>query len=407
MAKLTAVTVKALRTPGKYLDGHGLFLHVLPDGRRYWIYRYTRDGRERVMSLGSAEAISLAEARSRHARERAVFLAAGDPLAVKQAAAEAAEREMRSFAQVAEQYIKAHEAGWKNPKLAGLWRNTLAQYAYPKLGKKLIHEIDVNDVLDVLEPIWTIKNETAFRVRLRIETVLSYAKARGWRSGENPAAWRDNLAMMLPKRSKVRAVQHHPALDWRDAPDFIRKLMARDTGIGARALLFAILTAARSGEVRGATWDEIDMENATWTIPPRRADGQTGMKAGRMHRVPLTQPALDVLRGLAGVRTDMRSEALVFPSTLKDGAAMSDMTLTACLRRMKRDGITVHGFRSTFRDWAADHGKPADLAEAALAHVNGDKTMAAYQRSDLFERRRALMVEWAAFLSAPAIKLAA
>jgi integrase len=239
-------------------------------------------------------------------------------------------------------------------------------------------------------------------VRGRIEVILDYAKARGWRGGENPAVWRGNLKLMLPPKSKLHAVVHHAALDWREAPAFIRELMARDAGMGARALLFAILTAARSGEVRGATWDEIDMENATWTIPPRRADGQTGMKAGRTHRVPLTEPTLDILRGLAPVRTG----PLIFFG--RDGATpLSDMTLTAVLRRMARGDLTAHGFRSTFRDWAADNGKPADLAEAALAHVNGDKTMAAYQRSDLCERRRALMAEWASFLTGPAIKLAA
>ncbi len=395
MTKLTAVTVNALRAPGKYPDGHGLYLHVDAARRRYWVYRYQRDGRERVMSLGSAEAVSLAGARVRHARERATFLAGGDPLAAKQAAAAATTRETRSFATVAEQYIAAQEGGWRRPRLAMQWRRSLARHAFPQLGKKQVHDITVNDVLSVLEPIWSSKTETAHQLRMRIEAILSYAKARGWRDGENPAIWRGNLALMLPKRSKVRPVQHHPALDWRELRGFWSALRAHDGGMGGRALQFLILTAARLGEVRLATWDEIDLAARVWTIAPTR------MKAAKEHRVPLSDPALAILQPLAEVRTDMRPDALVFSSMTRAGVPLADTTLKTCLRRLGHREVTVHGFRSTFRDWCADHGEPADLAEAALAHVTGNATVRAYARSDLFDRRRALMARWAEFVTTP------
>jgi integrase len=391
LPKLTAAAVRALRSPGKYLDGDGLFLHVVAPDRRYWIYRYQHCGRERVMSLGNASEVSLAEARSRHARERAIFLTGGDPLAERKNARVKAETPSLSFAAVAEMYVAAHEQGWRREKLAVLWRNTLARYAYPAIGQKLVSEIDVNDILRTIEPIWSPKTETANRVRMRVEAIMDYARARGWRSGENPARWRGNLALMLPAKTKVQPVQHRPALPWAEAPRFMVELRARDHGMGARALAFAILTAARSVEVRLATWTELDLAAGLWVIPAGR------MKSNREHRVPLSEAAMAIVQPLADVRTG----PLVFFSVRGEDVALSDMTLSACLRRMGRGDITVHGFRSTFRSWTQDHGEPADLAEAALAHLHRSETVRAYARSDLLELRRGLMQRWAAFLTKP------
>jgi integrase len=382
---LTVAKARTLRQPGRYLDGNGLSLHVITPERRRWVFRYMRRGRERQLTLGDADLITLGEARRLHTEARALLAKGIDPLDAKHA--DQPKPEGHRFEAVAESYVQAHEAAWRNPKHRQQWRNTLAMYAYPVLSAKLVHEISVNDVLAVLSPLWDKKPETASRLRGRIEMVMAYAKARGWCAAENPATWRNNLAQLLPRKSKVRPVKHHPALDWREAPSFMLALDA-DGGMGARALRFAIVTAARSGEVRGARWDEIDLEAATWTVPGTR------MKGGKMHRVPLSNTALAILRALA----EMRQGILVFPG--RDGETpLSDMTLTAVLRRMQRHDLTAHGFRSTFATWAADHGVDAALVESALAHVQGDKVAAAYQRSDRFERRRVLMQEWADFLA--------
>jgi integrase len=246
----------------------------------------------------------------------------------------------------------------------------------------------------VLDPIWLTKPETASRLRGRIERILDFAKTRGWRSGENPAAWKGHLALTLPARSKVRKVEHHAALSWHDIGDFMRSLKDQP-GIGARALRFAILTAARSGEVRGVRWREIDMSAATWVVPSER------MKGGREHRVPLSELTLDILREMAEARVSNDSEALVFPGR-DTGRPLSDMSLTAVLRRMGRGELTAHGFRSSFRDWAAETtAYPNELIEMALAHAIGDKVEAAYRRGDLFEKRRRLMDDWAAYCSTP------
>jgi integrase len=389
---LTAAKVQKLRQPGRYLDGNGLSLHVITPGppgigRRRWVFRYMRNGRERQLTLGDADLIKLAEARTLHTDARALLAKGIDPLDARHAHKPQAADGHR-FEAVAERYVAAHEAAWKNAKHRRQWRATLATYAYPVLGAKLVHEITPNDVLAVLGPLWKQKPETASRLRGRIERVLGYAKTLGWLSGENPAQWKGNIANLLPPKGKVRRVKHHAALDWRQAPAFMRELSAGDNGMGARALRFAILTAARSGEVRGARWDEIDLDAAMWIIPAPR------MKGGKPHRVPLTEPALDILRALA----PLRQGSLTFPG--RDGETpLSDMTLSAVLRRMQRYDLTVHGMRSCFRDWCADNGKPFDLAEAALAHVSGSEVVRAYQRSDLLEARRGLMREWAEFLT--------
>jgi integrase len=261
------------------------------------------------------------------------------------------------------------------------------------MGDLPVADVGTAHVLQVLEPIWTKKPETASRIRGHIENIIDYAKTREWRAGENPARWKGHLDELLPARGKVRKVEHHAALPWRDAGTFMTELATQE-GVAAMALRFAILTAARTGEVIGARWSEIDWDEAAWTIPARR------MKAERMHRVPLSDPALDVLREVARLNTSEDAELFVFPG-MKPGSALSNMALFMTLRRMKRGDLTVHGFRSSFRDWAAETGKPADMAEAALAHTVGDKTIQAYLRGDLFERRRRLMDDWAAFCSRP------
>jgi integrase len=389
--KFSAADVRRLRKPGKYGDGQGLILHVVTKDRRNWIFRYMRAGRERVMGLGREADVSLADAREKAAAARKLLAAGIDPIdsrRAKQQAATAQQAAKTTFAEAAALYVSVHEPAWRSPKHRQQWKNTLATYAQPILGAVPVADIDTNMVLRVLQPIWNAKTETASRVRSRIEIVLDYATARGWRSGPNPATWRGNLKLMLPAKSKLRMVRHHPALAWREAPAFMAGLR-KQGGMGARALEFAILTAARSGEVRGMRWDEVDMRNAIWTIAAARA------KSAREHRVPLAAPALAILAAMAKLRDD---SGLVFHGQRR-GSPMSDVTPTAVLRRMGCGDVTTHGFRSSFRDWAADNGKSADVAEAALAHAIGNKTVAAYARTDLFDLRKELIGQWAAFLA--------
>ena len=330
--------MRGLTAPGKYSDGQGLILHVVTADRRNWIFRYMRAGKDRAMGLGSAAVVSLDEAREK-AQAARKLLAAGDRpdrrRHAEQAAAQAQQAARVSFAEAAALYIAAHEAGWRIRATGSNGATHWTAYAEPVIGAVPVAEIDANMVLRVLQPIWTTKPETASRVRSRIEMVLDYATARGWRSGTNPAIWRGNLKLMLPAKAKVRAVKHHAALDWREMPAFMAELRERD-GMGARALEFAILTAARSGEVRGARWSEINLDRAVWTIPAAR------MKAGREHRVPLTEAALAILTAQAAVRDD---SGLIFHGH-RHGTPMSDMTLSAVLIRMGHGGVTVHGFRS-------------------------------------------------------------
>jgi len=317
------------------------------------------------------------------ARERAVearrLIAEGeDPIAKKQ------QKKPKTFKEAAQELIESKRPGWKNAKHAAQWTSTLEAYAFPKLAQMQVTNVETADVIGALKPIWTDKPETANRVRQRIEAVIDYASALGIRSGDNPARWRGHLENLLPKPTKMRAVKHHPALPHAQIADFMTALAHRH-GVAARALAFTILAVARSGETRGMTWGEVDLESGIWTIPASR------MKAGKEHRVPLTDAAL-VLLGEAG-----SPDALVFESEAKKGKPISDMSMTAVLRRMKRDDITVHGFRSTFRDWAGETtGFPREVIEAALAHGIKDKAEAAYARSDLFEKRRKLMDAWAA-----------
>jgi len=300
-----------------------------------------------------------------------------------------------TFRECAEALIASHEAGWKNAKHRQQWRNTLATYVYPVFGNLPVQAIDVGLVMKVVEPIWATKTETASRVRQRIEAILDWAAVRGYRQGDNPARWRGHLQKALPARAKIQKVKHHAALPFADLPDFMSALRAMN-GNSARALEFAILTATRTNETLKARWSEIEFKTKIWTIPGER------MKAGRDHRVPLSAAALDVLMGM---REAHPTRDLVFPGSGR-GRTLSSMALLMTLRRMKRADLTVHGFRSTFRDWAAETTSfPREVAEAALAHSVGDKVEAAYRRGDLFEKRRHLMEAWSAYCATPAAGL--
>ena len=387
VSRLTAVKVNALKKKGLYPDGGGLYLQVSGNGAKSWIFRYKASGRARDMGLGPLSAISLAAARDLAAVYRRQRLAGLDPIEVRKdqrAQQKLDAAKATTFDQASEAYIAAHSAGWRNSKHRSQWSNTLQTYASPVIGGLSVQRVDTDLVLKVLEPIWQSKTETASRVRGRIEAILDWAKARGMRTGENPARWRGHLQNLLPKRSKVQQVRHHPALPYAEIPDFLALVTQRED-IASSALVFSVLTAARTGEVLGARWYEIDMKAAVWTVPASR------MKGGREHRVPLSSEALAVLSKLARERIN----EFVFPG-LKRGRPLSNMSLLMLLRNLKRSDITVHGFRSTFRDWAAERTNfPREIAEAALAHAVKDKVEAAYQRGDLLEKRRKLMSAWA------------
>ena len=400
--KLTHASLKKT-APGYYADGNGLYLQVTTgrDGepRRSWLCRITVKGVRRELGLGRVQDLPLADARERCAECRRMAAAGIDPLEHAEAqekakAAEEAERKAKAmtFKQAAEAYISAHRATWA-AKHAAQWPSTLQRYVYPLFGDVPVGAVDRGMVLRALEAIWHTRTDTANRVRQRIEKVLDWATARGLREGENPARWRGGLQNALPAKSKLAKVQHHPAMDFRDAPEFMRKLAER-TGAGADALRFIIFTACRFGEAAGATWREIDFLAETWTVPADR------MKGGRPHRVALSAPAVALLKERAKAN-GREPDGLVFPSD-QTGKRLSDMTVSAVLRRMDLT-VTTHGFRSTFRVWAAERTNfPRELAEAALAHVVGDAVERAYARSDLFDRRRKLMDAWADYLTAPA-----
>lgn len=391
--KLNTLSLRKLTEPGRYSDGGNLYLFVKSSGTRVWTFRYTMPGQKaREMSLGNEVNISLAEARDRARDARREIDAGRDPIEARSEAKREAAGVGMTFAEVSELYISAHEAAWRNAKHRAQWRATLDTYAGPKIGKLPVGKVAVGGVMDVLEPIWRTKPETASRLRGRIEAVLDYATARGWRKGDNPARWKGHLANLLPKRSKIAAVEHHAALPWGETPDFIRAL-AGQKGTAALALRFTILTAARTSETTGATWGEVDLKAKVWTVPAGR------MKAGREHRVPLSPAAMAALTDMQ--TPDSKSTDPIFSGATR-GKGLSNMSMTAVLRRMKRGDLTVHGFRSTFRDWAAEtNPAPREVAEAALAHTLRDKVEAAYRRGDLLDRRARLMTDWADFLARP------
>ena len=397
--RLSALQVSKLTKPGLYGDGGGLTLQITATGAKSWLLRYMVAGKPFGMGLGPTHTVSLAEARQKALEARKLLLDGINPLAAKkqnQIAAALADAKMMTFDQCAEAYILAHKAGWKNAKHGDQWTNTLNAYASPVFGHLPVAEIDTGLVVKCLAPIWESKTETASRVRGRIESVLGWATTSGYRTGENPARWKGHLENLLATISKSSRTKNHPSLPWQRIGAFMAALRARE-GVSARAVEFAILTACRSGEVRGARWAEIDMAGKLWTIPAER------MKAKREHQVPLSDAALALLESM----TKGDDADVVFAGT--KGQPLSDMSLTAVIRRMNSDekpvwadangdGITVHGFRSTFRMWAAETTNyPREVAEHALAHQLPDAVERAYQRGSQFAKRAALMAEWAVY----------
>jgi integrase len=386
--RLSSLAVKHARKPGMLADGNGLYLQVTRANARSWIFRYYRNGKSREMGLGSLKAVSLAGARLKAAACRGLLADGTDPIAARDAKrTQQALEDARAitFDQCAEAFITAHGAAWKNQKHFAQWKATLRTYVSPVFGSLPVQVVDVALIMKVLEPIWSTKPETAARIRGRIESVLNWAKARGYRSGENPALWKGHLSNLLPAHSKIAKVKHHAALPYDQTSHFMDTLRRQD-GIAPLALEFAILTAARTGEIIGARWAEIDLETKVWTVPASR------MKNGREHRVPLSVEALAVLTKVSEGEPD----EFVFAGRKK--RPLSNMAFLMLLRRMGHDKLTGHGFRSTFRDWAAERTNfQAEIAEAALGHVVGNKVEAAYRRGDFFEKRRRLMEAWAQF----------
>jgi integrase len=382
---LTILKINALKRRGLYGDGGGLYLAVAKGGSKAWVFRYKKNGKVHHLGLGGySSENNLQRARERASAARLLLLDGVDPIAAKHAKVQAQDLEAAkaiTFKQCAEGYISAHRAGWRNAKHAAQWDSSLASYAYPVLEKLPVGSIDTALVLKVLEPIWARKTETASRLRGRVESILDWARVRGYRNGENPARWRGHLDKLLPRRSKLQKIEHLPALPWPEIGSFMSELRA-DHSLAARGLEFTILTAGRSGEIVGARWPEIDLVQKLWVIPAER------MKGGREHRVPLVPRALAILNSLP------RDGDTVFP--------VSDASMRQVLRRLGRKE-SVHGFRSCFRDWCRERTSfPREIAELCLAHANRDRTEAAYARGDAIERRRQLMEAWATFCAKPA-----
>jgi integrase len=394
--RLTALKVEKAKKPGMYSDGGGLYLRVTPEGTKNWVLRYMLDRKAHWMGLGPLALYGLQEARARALDARRKRHEGIDPIEARRAerarlrldAAKAV-----TFRKCAESYINSHRAGWRNDKHASQWGATLATYAYPIIGSLPVQAVDTGLVLRALESIWSTKPETASRLRGRIESVLDFAKVRGYRDGDNPARWRGHLAKLLPARSKVRAVEHHAALPYSELPAFLATLREQE-GNAARALEFLVLTGARTGEVIGARWSEIDLLDEIWIVPASR------MKAHREHRVPLSPRALTILREIQAAPSGTSNNASVFPGG-KAGKPLSNMAFLMLLRRMGRADLTAHGFRATFKTWASERTSfQNEIIEASLAHITGGKVGQAYMRGDLFEKRRRLMQQWATYCTA-------
>jgi integrase len=392
--RLTSITVTRLKEPGYYLDGSGLYLQVGAGGSKSWVFQYTLSGRRREMGIGSLVDMTLSDARREAAKQRALVKAGDDPIAIRtRIRAEKRATTAVTFKHCAERCIADKRAEWSNPKHALQWESTLATYAFPFIGELSVEQINTGLVRQCLDPIWTTKTETATRVRQRIETVLDWAKVHGYRTGDNPAAWRGHLEGVLANPSKVAKAENHPALEYERLPAFMVELRKHE-GVAADALRFTILAATRTGESIGATWTEIDFKAKTWTVPAER------MKAKVEHVVPLADSAVALLKRLY----DAKTGDYVFPGAVQD-RPLSNMAMLQLVRGMGTknaagDAITVHGFRSTFRQWAAEQTThPREVAEHALAHRLPDKVEAAYQRSTMVDKRRALMADWARFVA--------
>ncbi|VWB81322.1 phage integrase [Burkholderia lata] len=390
--KLNQMTVTRLKESGLYADGGGLYLQITKTGVKSWLFRYMREGKARGMGLGPLRTVGLADARAKALDCRRQLLDGNDPLDKKKeqrVQQQIAAAKAITFEACATKFIEAHRASWKNAKHADQWTNTLTTYAYPVFESLPVSAIDTTLVMKVLEPIWTTKSETAGRLRGRIESVLDWATVRGYRSGENPARLKGHLDTLLPRLSRVRKVKHHPALPYAELPAFMEALRSEE-GIAARALEFLILTATRTNEVIGATWAELSVAERVWIIPADR------MKMRKEHRVPLSDQVVAIIKTME----DVKQNDYVFPGA-RYNKPLSNMAMLQLLERMKRSDITVHGFRSTFRDWAGETTHyPREVCEAALAHGLKDKAEAAYARGDLFVKRGALMQEWAGFAEA-------
>lgn len=397
--EMSALAVRALTSEGSYAVGGvaGLNLRVQQGGSRSWVMRYVVDGKRFHMGLGSYPSLSLADAREKARLVRQQCLDGIHPMAHKKALASqrAAEKvTLKTFKEVAEAYMSAHGQSWRNPKHRAQWSSTLERYVYPVMGSLLVRDVEQSHVMAALEPIWTTKNETASRVRGRIETILDFAKVRGLRQRDNPAVWKGQLDKLLPQPSRVKSAGHQKALPFQEMPAFMTKLKNVD-GVSARALEFLALSAARSGEVRGARWPEFDLPNRVWTVPSSR------MKSGTEHRVPLSARLIELLGAIPRVH----GCDYVFPG--RKLQPLSDMSLSAVMRRMNVDAVP-HGLRSTFRDWAGEVTDfPREVAEAALAHTLQNKTEAAYRRGDALEKRRVMMEQWAAYCCPPSLATSA
>ncbi len=384
---LTAREVAAIKTDGRHSIGDGLYLEVVGNARR-WFTRYTIQGRRREMQLGSAADVSLKEARELVAEVRKTVKAGIDPIERKKVV-EIEEANTPSFGAFADELIGTIESGFRNEKHIYQWKQTLGDAYCASIRTKSVDAVTTEDIVDILKPLWATKQETASRLRGRIEKVLDAAKARGWRTGENPARWRGHLDHLLPRRQKLQR-GHQPAMPYEEVPAFVGRLRARNA-VAARALEFLILTAARSGEVTGATWGEIDLASKVWTVPAGR------MKAGREHRVPLSTRAIEILNEAAKLRENEEPTASLFPSSRR-GQPLSNMAFKQLLVRMGETGFVPHGFRSSFRDWCGECTPfPREVAEAALAHIIGNSVEQAYRRGDALEKRRSIMNAWATF----------
>lgn len=381
---LTKVKVESLSKPGKYIDSNGLYLSIARSLSKSWIYRYQISGKRREMGLGPCGQVSLKEAREKAGDARKAQNQGLDPKTERDRLKPTTDS--MTFGQCTEAYISSHENSWRNAKHGSQWRNTLNTYAAPIIGSLPVDQVDTSLVMQIIEPIWKTKTETASRVRGRIESVISWAMVKDYHPGPNPALWRGHIDQLLPNRSKIQPVKHHESMPYNDMQAFMGKLILKDS-VSAKALEFTILTSVRTSEVLNSQWREIDFDKKIWTIPAER------MKSNREHRVPLSDQAITLLESLPRINDYLFS--------VRTASPMSNMAMLSFLKkRMNYPTLTVHGFRSTFRDWVAEVSSfPRELAESALAHVLNDKTEAAYQRGDLLEKRRTMMQAWADYMS--------